>query len=130
VSVFGFQCLEEARLEAAGAADIRRRPSSPGARNSELEEETRTLREEVRTLRESLEEAQAQLLSRGLEQGRHLLVAADAPGGPSLADELDEMSSDKVSAFFGSPQNFVNVNTLKRSFFVSHCCFETFYCQM
>lgn len=93
---FNFQCLEEARLEAAGAADIRRRPSSPGARNSELEEETRALREEVRTLRESLEEAQAQLLGRGLEQGRNLLVAADAPGGPSLADELDEMSSDKV----------------------------------
>jgi len=92
--------LEDARAEVLGAAALRmRRPSSPpGARSSALEEEARSLREEVRTLRESLEEAQAQLLGRGLEQGINLLGGPDAPGGPSLADELDQMSSDKVQS--------------------------------
>ncbi|CAB3374481.1 Hypothetical predicted protein [Cloeon dipterum] len=85
------QSLEEARLEAAETAQGR--PVSPG-RHPELEEEARYLREEVRTLKEALEEAQAQLLGRGLEQGRNLL--GEPQGGPSLADELDEMSSDKV----------------------------------
>ncbi|XP_065338325.1 rab11 family-interacting protein 4 isoform X3 [Cloeon dipterum] len=85
------QSLEEARLEAAETAQGR--PVSPG-RHPELEEEARCLREEVRTLKEALEEAQAQLLGRGLEQGRNLL--GEPQGGPSLADELDEMSSDKV----------------------------------
>ncbi|XP_059476396.1 rab11 family-interacting protein 4 isoform X1 [Neocloeon triangulifer] len=86
------QSLEEARLEVSEAA--RGRPASPG-RSPELEEEARCLREEVRTLKEALEEAQAQLLGRGLEQGRTLL--GEPVGGPSLADELDEMSSDKVN---------------------------------
>lgn len=76
-------------------------PSPAGGRGAELEAEVRALREESRGLRESLEEAQAQLLSQGLEQGRTLLGEQPALGlaGTSLAAELEEMSSDKVRAF-------------------------------
>ncbi|KAF4526260.1 hypothetical protein B566_EDAN010970 [Ephemera danica] len=90
--------LEVESLRARTSSIERGTPSPAGGRGAELEAEVRALREESRGLREALEEAQAQLLSQGLEQGRTLLGEQPVLGlvGTSLADELEEMSSDKV----------------------------------
>lgn len=95
-----FQLVAELRQELtmARSAGSERSPS-PGmaGRGQDLEAEVRALREESRGLREALEEAQAQLLSQGLEQGRTLLGEQPPPlSGTSLADELEAMSADKV----------------------------------
>lgn len=68
--------------------------SPTAARVHELENEVKALKSQNNTLREANEELQAQLFSRGLEEGRTLLNEQLASN--SLAAEFEVMSGDDV----------------------------------
>ncbi|XP_073946991.1 rab11 family-interacting protein nuf [Choristoneura fumiferana] len=72
-------------------------PPPPDPRLDELRQELTLLRTQNKSLSEAQEELQAQILTRGVEEGRSLL---DGVSGPlvanSLAAELSQMSDDQL----------------------------------
>lgn len=76
------------------------------ARISELETELRVLREENRHFQESNEELQAQMLNKGLEEGRNLL---NNQSHNSLAAEFEAMSENEMRKALKDQQD-VNIH--------------------
>ena len=65
------------------------------ARIADMEKEIRVLREQNGVLTESNEELQAQMLNRGLEEGK-ILVNGGGPSDDSLAAEFEAMNENEV----------------------------------
>lgn len=84
--------VERLRREVAALQHLNQSSQEP---QTELQAQLDTLRQDHRSLLEAHEELQAVILSRGVEEGRHLLTAASEPH--SLAAELDHMSREDVS---------------------------------
>ncbi|XP_050675206.1 rab11 family-interacting protein 4A isoform X3 [Leptidea sinapis] len=72
-------------------------PPAPDPRLLELEQELMLLRTHNKSLTEAQEELQAQILTRGVEEGRSLLDGVSGPlaATNSLAHELSQMSDDE-----------------------------------
>ena len=92
-----FERAESSESSGFGDSELR-------LRVAELDAEVRKLRDENRKLNESNEEMQAQMLNRGLEEGKTLLSTVDAAPSMSMsiADELGGMSDFQVGFFFNS----------------------------
>ncbi|XP_026737828.1 rab11 family-interacting protein 4A isoform X2 [Trichoplusia ni] len=73
-------------------------PPPPDPRLDELRKELTLLRTQNKSLSEAQEELQAQILTRGVEEGRSLLDGVSGPlvGTNSLAHELSQMSDDEL----------------------------------
>ncbi|KAM3966183.1 rab11 family-interacting protein nuf isoform 3-T3 [Aphomia sociella] len=73
-------------------------PPPPDPRLDELRKELALLRTQNKSLSEAQEELQAQILTRGVEEGRSLLDGVSGPlvGTNSLAHELSQMSDDEL----------------------------------
>ncbi|XP_059053962.1 rab11 family-interacting protein 4 isoform X3 [Achroia grisella] len=73
-------------------------PPPPDPRLDELRKELTLLRTQNKSLSEAQEELQAQILTRGVEEGRSLLDGVSGPlvGTTSLAHELSQMSDDEL----------------------------------
>lgn len=65
------------------------------SRIKELESEIRNLREDRRHLEEKNEELMGQILNKGLEEGKSILISTDA-SKPSIDHEIQEMSDNQV----------------------------------
>ncbi|KOB75630.1 USP6 N-terminal-like protein, partial [Operophtera brumata] len=76
-------------------------PPPPDPRLDELRNELTLLRTQNKSLSEAQEELQAQILTRGVEEGRSLLDGVSGPlvAGNSLAHEFSQMSDDEVKYF-------------------------------
>ncbi|KAG6444723.1 hypothetical protein O3G_MSEX003595 [Manduca sexta] len=74
-------------------------PPPPDPRLDELRKELVLLRTQNKSLSEAQEELQAQILTRGVEEGRSLLDGVSGPlvATNSLAHELSQMSDDEVN---------------------------------
>ncbi|GBP54277.1 Rab11 family-interacting protein 4A [Eumeta japonica] len=84
-------------------------PPPPDPRLDELRRELTLLRTQNKTLTEAQEELQAQILTRGVEEGRSLLDGVSGPLLPnSLAHELSQMSDDQLQKALKEQQD-VNV---------------------
>ncbi|XP_041987477.1 rab11 family-interacting protein 4-like isoform X3 [Aricia agestis] len=85
--------LAHAELRALSAAP----PPAPDPRLDELRQELTLLRTQNKSLTEAQEELQAQILTRGVEEGRSLLDGVSGPlvATNSLAHELSQMSDDE-----------------------------------
>ncbi|CAH0761300.1 unnamed protein product [Diatraea saccharalis] len=73
-------------------------PPPPDPRLDELRKELTLLRTQNKSLSEAQEELQAQILTRGVEEGRSLLDGVSGPlvATNSLAHELSQMSDDEL----------------------------------
>uniref|UniRef100_A0A2A4J6J1 FIP-RBD domain-containing protein n=3 Tax=Heliothinae TaxID=95178 RepID=A0A2A4J6J1_HELVI len=87
--------LATARQELQRLRDVP--PPPPDPRLDELRKELTLLRTQNKSLSEAQEELQAQILTRGVEEGRSLLDGVSGPlvGTNSLAHELSQMSDDE-----------------------------------
>jgi len=85
-------------------------PSPPSSRVAELENEIKNLKQQNNSLRESNDELQAQLFSRGLEEGRTLL---NEHNDNSLAAEFEVMSQEDIRTALREQQD---VNASLRSY--------------
>eukprot|EP00095_Tigriopus_kingsejongensis_P009223 maker-scaffold851_size88925-snap-gene-0.22 protein:Tk09223 transcript:maker-scaffold851_size88925-snap-gene-0.22-mRNA-1 annotation:"rab11 family-interacting protein 4" len=65
------------------------------SRLGELESEIRTLREERRHMEEKNEELMGQILNKGLEEGKSILISTDV-SKPSIDHEIQEMSENQI----------------------------------
>ncbi|XP_059092920.1 rab11 family-interacting protein 4B-like isoform X2 [Tigriopus californicus] len=65
------------------------------SRIKELESEIRNLREDRRHLEEKNEELMGQILNKGLEEGKSILISTDA-SKPSIDHEIQEMSDNQI----------------------------------
>lgn len=85
-------------------------PPPPDPRLDELRKELTLLRTQNKSLSEAQEELQAQILTRGVEEGRSLLDGVSGPlvGTNSLAHELSQMSDDELQKALKEQQD-VNV---------------------
>ncbi|XP_050675205.1 rab11 family-interacting protein 4A isoform X2 [Leptidea sinapis] len=85
-------------------------PPAPDPRLLELEQELMLLRTHNKSLTEAQEELQAQILTRGVEEGRSLLDGVSGPlaATNSLAHELSQMSDDELQKALKEQQD-VNV---------------------
>ncbi|XP_059053960.1 rab11 family-interacting protein 4 isoform X1 [Achroia grisella] len=85
-------------------------PPPPDPRLDELRKELTLLRTQNKSLSEAQEELQAQILTRGVEEGRSLLDGVSGPlvGTTSLAHELSQMSDDELQKALKEQQD-VNV---------------------
>ncbi|XP_053606695.1 rab11 family-interacting protein 4 isoform X6 [Plodia interpunctella] len=85
-------------------------PPPPDPRLDELRRELTLLRTQNKSLSEAQEELQAQILTRGVEEGRSLLDGVSGPlvGTNSLAHELSQMSDDELQKALKEQQD-VNV---------------------
>merc|ERR1712106_338697 len=68
-------------------------------RLGEMMTEIKKLREENKSWRENNEEMEVALISRGLEQGRHLLTSQKT--NSTLTEEIDEMGEDQMRTSLG-----------------------------
>lgn len=84
--------------------------SPPSSRVTELENEIKNLKQQNNSLRESNDELQAQLFSRGLEEGRTLL---NEHNDNSLAAEFEVMSQEDIRTALREQQD---VNASLRSY--------------
>ncbi|CAH2090958.1 unnamed protein product [Euphydryas editha] len=85
-------------------------PPPPDPRLEELRRELLLLRSQNKSLSEAQEELQAQILTRGVEEGRSLLDGVSGPLGDarSLAHELEQMSDRELQKALKEQQD-VNV---------------------
>ncbi|XP_049874229.1 rab11 family-interacting protein 4 isoform X2 [Pectinophora gossypiella] len=85
-------------------------PPPPDPRLDELRKELVLLRTQNKSLSEAQEELQAQILTRGVEEGRSLLDGVSGPlvATNSLAHELSQMSDDELQKALKEQQD-VNV---------------------
>ncbi|RVE50724.1 hypothetical protein evm_004634 [Chilo suppressalis] len=85
-------------------------PPPPDPRLDELRKELTLLRTQNKSLSEAQEELQAQILTRGVEEGRSLLDGVSGPlvATNSLAHELSQMSDDELQKALKEQQD-VNV---------------------
>ncbi|CAH2039459.1 unnamed protein product, partial [Iphiclides podalirius] len=83
-------------------------PPPPDPRLDELREELALLRTQNRSLSEAQEELQAQILTRGVEEGRSLLNVSGPLVANSLAHELSQMSDHELQKALKEQQD-VNV---------------------
>ncbi|XP_037976643.2 rab11 family-interacting protein 4A isoform X2 [Plutella xylostella] len=85
-------------------------PPPPDPRLDELRKELVLLRTQNKSLSEAQEELQAQILTRGVEEGRSLLDGVSGPlvATNSLAHELSQMSDDQIQKALKEQQD-VNV---------------------
>ncbi|XP_068618436.1 rab11 family-interacting protein 4A-like isoform X3 [Battus philenor] len=83
-------------------------PPPPDPRLDELREELQLLRTQNRSLSEAQEELQAQILTRGVEEGRSLLHVSGPLLENSLAHELSQMSDHELQKALKEQQD-VNV---------------------
>ncbi|KAI5637135.1 FIP domain-containing protein [Phthorimaea operculella] len=88
--------LTQAKAELQRLRDVP--PPPPDPRLDELRKELVLLRTQNKSLSEAQEELQAQILTRGVEEGRSLLdgVAGPLVGTNSLAHELSQMTDDEL----------------------------------
>ncbi|KAJ2943676.1 hypothetical protein O0L34_g16789 [Tuta absoluta] len=88
--------LTQAKAELQRLRDVP--PPPPDPRLDELRKELALLRTQNKSLSEAQEELQAQILTRGVEEGRSLLdgVAGPLVGTNSLAHELSQMTDDEL----------------------------------
>jgi len=100
---------ELSRAGSAGSTSDSTRQSS--SRIAELEHEIKDLKQQNNSLRESNDELQAQLFSRGLEEGRTLLN--EHLSDNSLAAEFEVMSQDDIRIALREQQD---VNASLRSY--------------
>ncbi|XP_068618438.1 rab11 family-interacting protein 4A-like isoform X4 [Battus philenor] len=85
-------------------------PPPPDPRLDELREELQLLRTQNRSLSEAQEELQAQILTRGVEEGRSLLHVSGPLLENSLAHELSQMSDHELD---GSAQTDLSIELEK-----------------
>ncbi|CAB3220586.1 unnamed protein product [Arctia plantaginis] len=90
------EMLASAKKELQRLRDVP--PPPPDPRLDELRKELTLLRTQNKTLSEAQEELQAQILTRGVEEGRSLLDGVSGPlvATNSLAHELSQMSDDEL----------------------------------
>ncbi|XP_063623551.1 rab11 family-interacting protein 4A isoform X2 [Cydia splendana] len=91
-------------------------PPPPDPRLDELRQELMLLRTQNKTLSEAQEELQAQILTRGVEEGRSLL---DGVSGPlvanSLAHELSQMSDDQLDGSDTQTDHSIELEKLQKA---------------
>ncbi|XP_063382374.1 rab11 family-interacting protein 4A isoform X3 [Cydia fagiglandana] len=91
-------------------------PPPPDPRLDELRQELTLLRTQNKTLSEAQEELQAQILTRGVEEGRSLL---DGVSGPlvanSLAHELSQMSDDQLDGSDTQTDHSIELEKLQKA---------------
>ncbi|XP_061714950.1 rab11 family-interacting protein 4A isoform X1 [Cydia pomonella] len=91
-------------------------PPPPDPRLDELRQELTLLRTQNKSLSEAQEELQAQILTRGVEEGRSLL---DGVSGPlvanSLAHELSQMSDDQLDGSDTQTDHSIELEKLQKA---------------
>ncbi|XP_063363156.1 rab11 family-interacting protein 4 isoform X2 [Cydia amplana] len=91
-------------------------PPPPDPRLDELRQELTLLRTQNKSLSEAQEELQAQILTRGVEEGRSLL---DGVSGPlvanSLAHELSQMSDDELDGSDTQTDHSIELEKLQKA---------------
>ncbi|XP_037294805.1 rab11 family-interacting protein 4 isoform X2 [Manduca sexta] len=92
-------------------------PPPPDPRLDELRKELVLLRTQNKSLSEAQEELQAQILTRGVEEGRSLLDGVSGPlvATNSLAHELSQMSDDELDGSQTQTDHSIELEKLQKA---------------